>query len=103
MQTQQYQHEEYQHFCIHHTPNPTSPHYPPDIAAISDNDSSVDSFSHLEMLESEGETCHCHPNVVDDKCDCDSVGPNTVEPDPYPSPQAIASMEDHYHYCESLG
>ena len=46
---------------------------PPDIAAVSDDDSSVDSSPHVEMSESEG--WPDHPNVADDyTCNCDSVG-----------------------------
>ena len=54
----------------------------PEIAAVSDDDSSVDSSSHVEMSKSEGEIWPHHPEVADDYThDCDLGGLNVVEPD----------------------
>ena len=40
-----------------------------------------------------------HPNIVDDHAhDCDSIGPNVVEPDPNPHPPVIASERDQYNH-----
>ena len=41
-------------FWICHTPTPTSLDSFPDVAAVSDDDSSVDSFFHFEMPKAEG-------------------------------------------------
>ena len=71
----------------------------PDVAAISGDDSSVDYFPHVEMSESEQGIWSDHPNIVDDHAhDCDSIGPNVVEPDPNPHPPVIASERDQYNH-----
>ena len=73
----------------------------PDIAAVLNDDSSVDSTSHVEMLELEGEIWFDHQNVVNDFVqDCYSVSPNVVEPKPDPSPPVIASEGDDYNHCK---
>ena len=90
MQVQHQQHEECQCIQAHHTLTPIPPNSP-DITAISDDDSNVDSSSHVEMSESEGRVWPNHPNIVD------------VEPNPYPPPPVIASEGDHYdHYKDPL-
>ena len=72
----------------------------PDIAAVSDDDYSVDSSPHVEMSESQGEIWPDHPNLVDNYAhDCDSVNPNVVEPDPDSSPPVCASELDQYNHC----
>ena len=63
MQTQCYQHEECQCIQVCDTPSPIPP-TSPDIAAILDDDSSVDSSPHVEMSESEGQVWPDHPNVT---------------------------------------
>ena len=79
---------------------PAKPAYSPDVTAVSDDDSSVDSSPHIEMPESEGGFWLVHPNVVDDYVhDCDSFGPNVVEPDPDPSPPVHASEGDWHNCC----
>ena len=41
-----------------------------------------------------------HSNEVDDYAhDCDSIGPNVVEPDPDPSPPVIAPKGLQYNHC----
>ena len=75
----------------------------PDAAAVSDDDSSIDSSPHVEMSESEGGIWPDHQNVVDDYAlDCDSVLPNVVNPDPDPSPPVIASKGGWYNHCYDL-
>ena len=52
------------------------PHTSPNIAAASEDDSSVDSSPHVEMLEWKRGNWPYHQNVADDYTyDCDLVGP----------------------------
>ena len=63
MQAKCHQHEECQHISACNAPKPM-PHISPDIVAVSDDDSSVDSSPHVEMSESEGQVWLDHPNVT---------------------------------------
>ena len=81
--------------CIQvcHTSTPRSPDPPPDVAAVSDDTSSIDSSSHSEMSESEGGLWLDHPKVVaDGNCNCDLVSVGLKVVDPVPSPPVIARM-----------
>ena len=101
MQAQCCQNEECQCIQVHNTPMPANPADSPEIVAVSDDDCTADSSPHDEMSESEGGILPDHPNVADDYVhDHDSVGPNVVEPDPFPSLPVSASEENQYnnHY-----
>ena len=90
MQAQCHQHKEY---------HSGSPHISPNIAAVSDDASSVDSSPCVEMSESEGGMWPDHPNVSDDYThDRDLVGPIIIEPNPDPSSPVIVSEGDHYNH-----
>ena len=65
------------------------------VAAVSDDNYSVNSSPHFKMSESKGGIWPNHQNVVDDYAhDCDSVGPNVVKPDSNLSPPVFASEGD---------
>ena len=99
MHAQHCRHEEDQCIQVCNTLQPI-PSYSPDIEAVSNDNSSVDSSPNVEMLESEEGIWPVHPNVVDECAhDCDSVGQNAVKPDPDPSPPVIASEGDRYNHC----
>ena len=94
-----FQHEECQHIQVCNTPQ-LMPATSPDIAAISDDDSSVVSSPHVELSESKGEIWPDHQNVVNDyACDYDSVALNFVETDSDLTPPVIASDGDWYNNC----
>ena len=61
-------------------PNPIPPYYLPGVTAVSHDDSSVDSSSHVEISEPA-----YHQNVGgNDNQECELAVPNVVEP--YPDP-----------------
>ena len=85
VQAKHCQHEECLFIQFHDNPPPTSAHSP-DVATNLDDDSYIDSWPHVEMSKSEGGIWPDHSNAFYDYShDCDSVGPNVVEPDPDPS------------------
>ena len=84
MQAQCHWHEEHQYILAHHSSAPM-PTTSPDIAADSDDDSSVDSSPHDKISVSEGRIFLDHPNIANNYThDFDPVGPNVVEPSPDP-------------------
>ena len=78
------------------------PDSPPDVAAVSDDDSNANSSSYDELSKSEGGTVPDPPNVVHcNSHDCDSVGLNVIELDSDSSPPVIASEGGHHNHHES--
>ena len=93
-------HEENKFNWVHHIPAPIPLHSPPDVDVFSDDDSSVNSSSHVKLSESKGGIWPDHLKVANDAdCDCDSVltiGPNVVSPDLDPSTPVIAPERDYH-------
>ena len=74
MQAQHHWHEECQCIQVHNTPMHGTPTNSPEIAAVSNDDSIIDSSPLDEMSELEGGIWPDPPNVADDYvCDHDSV------------------------------